>query len=157
MPSVVRLLGCTIHINEPQTDAWTRYLVELMGRTKDLRPVFEKFGDYMVNGSLWRTFEAQGRPVPWPPLSPLYARRKAKRYPGARILERTGAMMGSWFWKATKQTLKIDNPRRYWRYHQKGSPKTHLPQRVIVILQNVDKGVLTRWTRQYLRTAEVTE
>jgi hypothetical protein len=155
--STIRLLGCTVHVNAPNMDTWTRYYSELIGRAKDLSPVFEKFGAYMIDGSIWRNFEAQGRPTPWPPLSPLYAARKAKRYPGARILERTGQMMGSFFARATKQTLKIDNPFRYWKAHQKGAPTRNLPRRVIVLLQDVDKGVLTRWTRQYLRTAEVKE
>jgi phage gpG-like protein len=153
--TTIRLAGCTIHVNVPNTDAWTRYLAELIGRAKDLQPVLETFGAYMVTGSLQRNFEAEGRPAPWAPLSPLYAARKARRYPGRPILVASGQMRAGFQWRATKQTLKIWNTRPYWKAHQYGYPPHNLPARVMLFLQNADKAVFTRWARRYITTGEL--
>lgn len=150
----VRLLGCTLTFRIEGAEEWVRYYHSLRGRAKNLQPVFERFGQYMLQGSLMRNFAAEGRPERWAPLSPEYARRKAIRYPGAPILVATGAMRAGFTYTATPQTLKIDNAMFYWWFHQVGT--TRMPQRVIVLLQAADRALLTRWIRDYLlsRTAQ---
>lgn len=153
--SALRLIGCNLHANIPNADTWIRRYEELHGRPKNLQPVFDWIGAYMVTGSIQRNFEAEGRPSPWAPLSPDYAEWKAAHYPGQPILQLTGRMVSSFHWRTTMQTLKIWNTRPYWAAHQFGYGPRNLPARIMLLLQDADKSVLTRKCRQYWLTGEV--
>ncbi len=155
----IRALGCTIHVRtadmSAQAESWKRYFLDLGHRVKNLRPVFESFGQYMVTGSIMRNFEAEGRPDRWAPLSPKYKAWKENHYPGRPILVLTGEMKAGFQYEATELTLKIRNVKWYWKVHQTGYGPNNLPARVMLLLQDADKSVLTRKTRQYIKTGEV--
>lgn len=151
--SALRLIGCNMRVNIPNANTWIRRYEELRGRPKNLQPVFDWFGAYMVTGSIQRNFEAEGRPSPWAPLSPAYAEWKEAHYPGQPILQLTGRMRASFHWRSSPQTLKIWNTRPYFRYHQTGTSR--MPARISLLLQDADKAVLTRKCRQYWLTGEV--
>ena len=156
----IRLFGCTLKVSWGDTEEWVRHYEELRGRAKNLLPVFQRYGSYLLE-SIERNFQAQGRPERWAPLNPLYAARKAKKWPGRGILEASGAMRRGFEYYATPQTLKIRNAARWWWIvHQKGTTNLfgrgiRLPARVMVIMQRADKGVFTRWARRYILTGTV--
>jgi len=158
----IRLMGCTLHVRMPgfDADSWVRRYEELRGRGKNLLPVFERFGRYLLE-SVDRNFAAEGRPSRWAALSPRYAARKARQFPGKGILEATGQMRTGFWYTASAQTVKVGNKNRWWWIvHQQGTDNLfrrgiHLPRRVILLLQAQDKAVLTRWVRAYLRTGTV--
>lgn len=60
-----------------------------------MQPLLERIGNRLFNSTKARA-EQQIAPdgSAWIALSPRYQRRKAKRYPGRRVLEREGHMLG---------------------------------------------------------------
>lgn len=60
-----------------------------------MQPLLERIGNHLFNSTRARA-EQQVAPdgTPWAALSPRYQRRKAKIYPGRRILQREGHMLG---------------------------------------------------------------
>ena len=85
----------------------------------------------------------------WPPLSPNYAAWKAKNYPGAPILVRSGLLRESLeknnaysIVDIQPKSMNIGSRVNYAIFHQQGTRK--LPQRKIIQLSEEDK---TRWTK----------
>lgn len=77
---------------------------------------------------LRKQFESEGHGEygKWAPLTPRYARWKAKHYPGKKILERTGAMKGDLLSPEnrgvqTPRTLTYGTNILYAKFHQKGT------------------------------------
>lgn len=138
--------------SEPGFDDWARAVSDIVDGAEDLTEVFDWFGNYMVNGSFQRNFDAGGRPSRWSPLSEPYATQKRRRYGSRPILEASGAMRGGFRWSAHPRSLQIRNLRRYFSYHQEGRG---LPQRMVMVIQNQDKGWFTRRLKRHLvdRTA----
>ena len=86
----------------------------------------------------------------WQDLSPAYAAEKAKHYPGAPILVRTGALRSSltresdqnFIYRAQPLTLTLGTRVPYGVYHQKGGPD--LPVRKPIELIEAQKR---RWMK----------
>ena len=49
----------------------------------------------VVARAIERNFKEEGRPARWKPLTPAYARYKSHRWPGKKILQRTGVLRDS--------------------------------------------------------------
>ena len=107
----------------------SRRLQGVSGVVKNLRPSFEKTGDYFLQ-RIDDNFESRGALFgkPW--------KRRAKSYPHP-ILEKTGKMRDSFVKKATRRALVIENLKEdeYFKFHQSRKPRTTaLPRRVMMYL-----------------------
>jgi phage gpG-like protein len=104
---------------------------------------------------------AHGEAGGWRPLSPEYAKWKAKHYPGAPILVRTGKMKDLLLDKSssvtvTKQSMIYAPLSEYAGYHQRGTVK--MPARKPVNLTMADRkaalnSVFTVWVNEMRRKA----
>lgn len=139
------------------TDDLIEYLSDMGLRMEDLQPVFDRYGEYIVNEHIPRQFQAQGTPRPWAALSPEYARQKALSYPGLPILQRTTRMKRGFSWTAKPRSLRVNNrvtagqsvkiPR--WRFHQDGTGK--MPARQMLQMTDKDRNKMSEFTAEYLR------
>lgn len=98
-------------------------------------------------------FAAQGRGPTgkWKALSPKYAAWKAKRYPGAPILVRTGDLKQSLtsnsahsIVRATPDLLEFGTSLPYAIYHQTRVPQKRLPRRPVFDFTEADKTRITK-------------
>ncbi len=94
--------------------------------------------------------DADGNANPsWAPLSERYARWKAKRFPGTKILQRTGSLREAATSPAvvttpTSLNLTVDSP---WAlFHQSSEPRTCLPRRPFASLTAKQKS---RWVKAF--------
>jgi phage gpG-like protein len=92
----------------------------------------------IVAAAIERNFDEEGRPLPWPPLAPRYARAKARRLPGTRILERTGRLRRSVRTGVESNALVASTDVPYAAAHQFGAPRRHLPARPFLALTESD-------------------
>jgi phage gpG-like protein len=122
----------------------------------DFAPVFSQIADDFLELES-RQFESEGKAGSggWAALSPRYAAWKQKRYPGAKILERTGLMklslttninFGIREVSATQLVLGTKVP--YAIYHQKGTRK--MPARPPIELSEDDKRRWSKLVHQWL-------
>ncbi len=96
----------------------------------------------VVAAAIQRNFEEEGRPERWPPLSPGYALWKAARYPGRKILERTGALRSSirvGVEPTAPAALVASTDVPYAAAHQFGVPPRNLPPRPFLVLTDEDR------------------
>lgn len=89
--------------------------IKLMGNMVVLN---QAIGAYMVSSTV-KTFERQGRPKKWAPLaaSTLIRKRKAGK---TKILQWSGALMGSITFEASSREVAIGSPLIYAGVHQYG-------------------------------------
>lgn len=79
----------------------------------------------------------------WEALSPIYARQKAKMYPGRGILVRTGEMKRSFASTITPDALIIGNEAPYFKYHQSTEePRTKIPRRPVLAVNEEVKSIV---------------
>lgn len=114
----------------------SRRINGIVGKVKDLRPVFKKIGkDFRETEE--KVFNSQGaygsRPA-WTPLSPKYKEWKDKHYPGKPILQQTGKLKTSLSRKGgnhveviTKNSITLGTKDYKFKWHQKGTPR--MPER----------------------------
>ena len=126
----------------------------------DFTPVFHQIrDDYhdMEEAAFAQEGSYEGNPA-WAPLSAKYAAWKAKRFPGARILYRTGALYkavtggAGHIERIAPFHLELGGSIRVGRWdlgsiHQKPKAGNPLPQRMII---NLSKKRKSRWTRFFL-------
>lgn len=115
----------------------------------DWRPAWEEMAPAFWSRNA-QTFASQG--PGWRPLAPRYAKWKAKHYPGAPILVRTGALLASLTGPDAKESIYEVYPTRmvigtgvhYAIYHQTGSIKVadRPPKRSPVV---IDEQVRVSW------------
>lgn len=109
----------------------------------DYREPLQQLADEVIYPEIRQQFEAQGNP-PWPSLTSRYAARKARQYPGAGILVRTGDLKRSLTTKRARGSIysltehqlvigsRLRTPGGRWNLgllHQKGAPRAKLPAR----------------------------
>jgi len=61
------------------------------------------------------------------------------RYPGRGILEATGRMRDSFQYESSNMWTRVFNTVNYFKYHQSRMPRTRLPRRVMMKLDNQRK------------------
>lgn len=127
------------------------------------KDTLQDVGDWylkFLQNDVWET-EGAVFGEPWAPLNPKYAKRKAKKYPGAGILEATGTMRSGWKLVTTSNSALIENTAKnkddkyYAVYHQQEEKKSKkLPQRIIIkmdeqrrthIYEMFKEGILKRF------------
>lgn len=93
----------------------------------------------VVARALERNFDEEGRPLPWPALSPRYALFKERHFgPGLRILERTGRLRRSIVTRIEAGSLVASTDLPYAAAHQFGLPRRRLPARPFLVLTDPD-------------------
>lgn len=65
----------------------------------------------------------------WQPLQARYAVRKFRRFPGRSPLVASGAMQRGFTYTAGRQEVTVSNKTEYFKYHQSTAPRSHLPRR----------------------------
>lgn len=111
---------------------------------KILQPAAE-----VVARAIERNFEEEGRPEPWKPLTPKYARYKSRRWPGTKILERAGALRGSIRVTAVPgpgntAAIVASTDVFYAPFHQFGVRSNNLPPRPFLVLTGEDREEAAR-------------
>src|SRR5690349_17068240 len=100
-----------------------------------LKPELEKAGQWYMDFLQNDVFGTEGGVygASWQPINQRYAKRKAQKYPGRGVLERTGKLKRSWKLQATSNYALISNYAKnengdlYGIYHQEGTSR--LPKR----------------------------
>ncbi len=137
-----------------------RMLEGVKYRTSDLRPVWAAIADdfLQIEARQFATEGGLGRP--WPPLSPAYAAWKAKHYPGAPILVRTGRLRASLTSRGgdhveaiEPQMLKIGTAVPYARFHQTGTKR--MPPRPPIVIPEEAKDRWVRLIQAYLQGGDI--
>jgi phage gpG-like protein len=135
-----------------------RTLARIEKNPKDARPLWEALADRFALIQA-RQFKSSGRYASggWPALSPRYAAWKAKHYPGAPILVRSGDLRDSLTRRPfgvdviEKKSMAIGSDVPYGLYHQRGEG---LPQRRPVELTEAERRRWTRALQRYVITGE---
>lgn len=90
----------------------------------------------VVARALESNFDKEGRPLPWPPLSPAYLRRKPA---GLKILHRTGRLRRSIRVRLEGGAIVASTDLPYAAAHQFGLPQRNLPARPFLVLTDSDR------------------
>lgn len=96
-----------------------------------MRSIGKELTGYFAN----QVFASQGGALSqrWPQLANSTKVDKAKHYPGAGILVRTGEMKNSFdFYQPDVNSVIIGNNAPYFVYHQSSAPRHKLPRRVMM-------------------------
>lgn len=96
-------------------------------------------------------FQTQGRAIgeSWRPLSPRYAARKSRRYPGKGTLEASGKMRNSFQTMFKPDMAAVWNSVAYFQYHQSNKPRSKMPRRVMMKLAEQQKQLVVRIFHTY--------
>ena len=95
-----------------------------------LRKPLTRIGRMMVAETEKRfSTERDPQNFKWRRLSPEYRKWKKRKYPGRKILTRTGKLRRSIRFQTHTKSVSIGTKVEYGAYHQLGSPKTNLPRR----------------------------
>lgn len=127
---------------------WQKKIEHFGRRAKNLSPVFAAFWPYF-QGSIRRNFQAEGRPIRWPPLADrTIDDRILHGFGPGPILVRTGALKGGFKADWGPKSFRVTNDQDHFWYHQIGGD--NLPQRMMVVLHDRDKAEFTRLYRRHL-------
>ena len=120
---------------------------------KDFKKPFDKTGKYLRDFIKDDVFETRGRVVgeTWKPLNKKYAIWKSQHYPGKGILEATGNMKSGFKYKSSKQDVVVGNIVDYFRYHQSNKPRSKMPRRVMLKLNETNKQRIVKFFHSDIR------
>lgn len=118
-----------------QFDSATPLLESLAQRLASLETLLAPVAP-VVAAAIERNFDEEGRPIPWAPLSARYTRWKARRFPGRRILERSGRLRRSIVTRVEGSALIASTDVPYAAAHQFGTHR--LPARPFLVLTEDD-------------------
>lgn len=123
---------------------------------RDWRPAFRAIAADLVN--VWaKRFAAEGAvegDQPWAALKPGYAQWKAKHFPGAKILTRTGELKAAVTNPEVElgpQQLRISVHSKVAVFHQHGTRT--MPARNLISLTKKQPGRIVRALREQIRAA----
>lgn len=104
-----------------QNDKELKALFKRAGdKAKDLRVPLKRASILMLR-SIDKNFRAEGRPRKWAKLAPMTIAMRRKKGKGAKILQDTGGLKGSFDYKVvSKQQAKIGTMYKFAKIHQKG-------------------------------------
>lgn len=103
--------------------------------------------------STWdKNFDSEGSTIgePWKKLSPRYKKRKDSKFPGKPILVATGKMRNSFRSKTGKLQTELYNTSEYFKFHQSNKPRTKLPRRVMMKIDDKRRAEIFREFTKYL-------
>jgi phage gpG-like protein len=134
-----------------------RELLAMTERIENVFPAFEAIATLFAEGEK-KQFESEGEwgSGTWSPLSPKYAAWKLRRFPGTKILERTGALKTSLTTRPfgieqiTARSMRLGSAVPYGRYHQDGGPR--LPKRPPLAMPEVQRRAIVKVLQRWVRT-----
>lgn len=120
----------TISFGSAGFDDFSLTLDRFRGNVLDAKPVFQAMAEFQVGTVNKRQFDGQGTPETgaWAPLSPPYARYKARVRPGRPILVFDGNLReamtvpGKGIFEVTNTGFVVGTDIDYAKYHQNGTP-----------------------------------
>lgn len=138
----------------------SRTLLRFHDRAANCRPVFDRMADRIADLTR-RNFDAEGASEgqKWADLSPKYAAWKRRRWPGRKILVRTGALERDLTRRPfgveqiTAHSMRIGTSLPYAKHHQQGAG--NLPRRRPFELSAASRDELTKMLQRYLRNGEL--
>ena len=134
----------------------SRRLQNVRVETSDFSAAFKRSTEQIRDRAAGPVFETQGAVIgePWPPLSAFtVADKAAKGYGGQPPLVRTGTMQGSFRANHDKLGGVVWNDASYFKYHQSRRPRTRLPRRVMMKLDEFNRQVVVKSLQDHLRKA----
>lgn len=129
-----------------------RKLKNLSQATSDLSPVMGDVGQYLSRFFSSEVFASRGGVIgePWAPLSARYAALKAKQYPGRPPLVRTGVMQRSFKYDKGAHFARIYNNSPVFDYHQSNSPRSKMPERVMMKVDDAREREIGRLIEKFI-------
>ena len=102
------------------------------------KPELKETGEFLKDYYIKAPFETEGTVYGsrWPALVPWYAKWKREKYIGKPLLELTGKMRKAFRYDADDHKLVVDNPTEYFKYHQSAAPRTKIPRRQMIGLND---------------------
>ncbi|MCZ4544922.1 hypothetical protein BS618_07515 [Rhodococcus erythropolis] len=113
---------------------------------KDMQPAMKDVGKYLKGLYSGEVFVSRGGIIgeSWPRLSTKYAAWKAKRFPGRPVLVRTGLMQRSFSYAAQPLQVEISNKAAHFRYHQSDEPRTIMPYRPMMKVEDAQYNEIVK-------------
>ena len=123
-------------------------LRQLQGVSRDLKSwdkEFKQVGSFLLK-TFKQNFDTEGRTlgVPWQSLKPSTVAQKQRLGYPSNILVRTGRLKESFKAKAGSFSVVISNPTPYFVYHQSKAPRSKLPRRVMMRLDEKRKQEIVK-------------
>lgn len=134
----------------------SRRLENVRVETDDFQPAFRKSVRDLKRYYSGPVFQSQGGVIgePWPPLSPFTLADKARKgFGGQPTLVRTGSMKGGFETEAKKKYGVVWNSTDYFKYHQSRRPRTKIPRRPMMKLDEWSRQTVIQNFRQHLARA----
>lgn len=127
-----------VHFEGAGAEPFARVLRRFSDNLADATPAFEAMAEYQVGTVNARQFAEQGSAETgkWAPLSPPYARFKARVRPGRPILVFDGDLRkemtvpGKGVYEIHRRGMTVGTDLPYAKYHQKGTP--NMPARPLM-------------------------
>lgn len=154
-------MAVTVHATITGTEQEIAKLQRFGVKLHDFSRAMQQIGDLAVKYYSTYPFNSNGGVfgTPWPALNPIYAKRKAvgvlhglnkgkDAYPGRNILVRTGVMQGSFIATPDQQSVTISNTAPYFKYHESTEPRTKIPYRPMLEINNDVKGIIEQVIKQ---------
>lgn len=120
-----------------------------------MQPVMGEIGKYLTRFFSSEVFASRGSIIgePWPALNARYAVQKAKRYPGRPPLVRTGVMQRSFAFVTGATFARVTNTDRKFNYHQSDEPRSKMPQRVMMKVDEARAREIARMIEAFIDAA----
>src|SRR6476469_1171636 len=128
----------------------SRRLNGMENSIKDLTTPFRKSADMLVGVFSRDVFDTEGAAIgkKWQRLSPYTVAQKARQGYTAKPLVRTGAMQRAFRSIVASDQATVYNTASYFKYHQSNKPRSHLPRRVMIGLnENLKQSVVKIFQR----------
>lgn len=118
---------------------------------KDWTPAFKEASDRLKNIFSNDVFNTQGGVIGerWQPLKPTYLAQKVKKGFPETPLIKTGLMKNSFYTEVEKDYAIISNSIDYFKYHQSNKPRSKIPRRVMMKIDNPQKQMIVRVFQVY--------
>ncbi len=146
------MAGAFVKVDLTGREEIKKALNRLARRGRDLTPVFDDMGEYLLEAHEGR-FDAGRSPEgdPWEPLSPRYKARK-KRNKG-KILVLDDILGGTLRYQTTAGSLLFGTDRVYGATHQFGRADAGIPARPFLGLSSDDGKEMLRLAGEHLAAA----
>lgn len=125
-------------------------LAKLGAKLRNFQPELTEVGKYLKGYYSGESFLSQGGVFNqrWEPLKDATKIQKMKKYPGKGPLERTGDMRNAFTYSALPTSLMVENTDPKFPYHQSSEPRTRLPRRVMIGVNDTIKTYVNGVVRQ---------
>lgn len=137
-------VSVTVHITG--TNEEIAKFQRLGTKLHDFSKAMSLIGDEVIRYYDSQVFASQGGILGtrWASLNPIYAKNKAKRYPGRGILVKTGNMQRSFVARTTHESVEVTNTAPYFKYHQSSESRSKMPYRPMMSVNSGVEGIIKR-------------